>query len=211
MQRINHSPLPPATSPEHDRAPMPSSLPCRRLVLLAVVSILSAAATSKDTTNPFTWLDCPSPPPSPSGSSSINSTFQSNVLALLDALPSAAAPTGFASLSQGEGGDRAFVRGLCRGDSAPDDCATYLQSAVLDINGHCNANRRAAIWYDKCFLSYADTNASTAYEDGFRQELYNYRNVSDKAAFERTYYALMGRLAARAVNGSSESPSAVLE
>jgi hypothetical protein len=130
------------------------------------------------------------------------------VLALLNTLPSAAGPTGFASLSRGEGTDRAFVRGLCRGDVAPDDCSTYLQSAVLDINGHCNSNRRAAIWYDKCFLSYADTNSSTTYEEGFRQELYNIQNVSDKDAFEKTYYALMSRLSARAVNGSSESPSA---
>ncbi|KAL6659136.1 hypothetical protein ACP70R_003176 [Stipagrostis hirtigluma subsp. patula] len=75
---------------------------------------------------------------------------------------------------------------------APDDCATHLQSAVLDVNGHCNAaNRRAAIWYDTTSASsatYADTNASADDEDGFRQELYNHRNVSDdEAAFERTY------------------------
>ncbi|TVT97126.1 hypothetical protein EJB05_57637, partial [Eragrostis curvula] len=181
------------------------------LLGMAITANLCTVATFAATTNPFTWLDCPSPPPSPSPSppaSSINSAFQSNVFALLDALPNAAAPTGFASLSGGEGTDRAFVRGICRGDSAPDDCAAYLQSAVLDINGHCNTNRRAAIWYDKCFLSYADTNASTAYEDAFRQELYNYRNVSDKVAFEKTYYALMSRLSARAVNGTRESPLA---
>uniref|UniRef100_A0A0D9ZHE6 Gnk2-homologous domain-containing protein n=1 Tax=Oryza glumipatula TaxID=40148 RepID=A0A0D9ZHE6_9ORYZ len=172
-------------------------------LLVEVVAILFTGATSKDTTNPFTSLDCPSPPPSASPSprsSAINITFQSNVLALLDDLPSAAGPTGFASLSRGEGADRAFVRGMCRGDSTPDDCATYLRSAVLDINGHCNSNRRAAIWYDKCFLSYADTNASTAYENSYHAELYNVNNVTDKVGFERTYYALMSRLRARAAN-----------
>uniref|UniRef100_A0A0D3FSX6 Gnk2-homologous domain-containing protein n=1 Tax=Oryza barthii TaxID=65489 RepID=A0A0D3FSX6_9ORYZ len=156
-------------------------------LLVEVVAILFTGATSKDTTNPFTSLDCPSPPPSASPSppsSAINSTFQSNVLALLDDLPSAAGPTGFASLSRGEGADRAFVRGMCRGDSTPDDCATYLRSAVLDINGHCNSNRRAAIWYDKCFLSYADTNASTAYENSYHAELYNVNNVTDKVSFQ---------------------------
>ncbi|XP_052151438.1 cysteine-rich receptor-like protein kinase 10 [Oryza glaberrima] len=175
-------------------------------LLVEVVAILFTGATSKDTTNPFTSLDCPSPPPSASPSppsSAINSTFQSNVLALLDDLPSAAGPTGFASLSRGEGADRAFVRGMCRGDSTPDDCATYLRSAVLDINGHCNSNRRAAIWYDKCFLSYADTNASTAYENSYHAELYNVNNVTDKVGFERTYYALMSRLRARAANDTA--------
>ncbi|KAF0912227.1 hypothetical protein E2562_013180 [Oryza meyeriana var. granulata] len=131
--------------------------------------------------------------------SSATHLSKSNVFALLDALPSAAGPTGFASLSRGDGGDHAFVRG----NSTPDDCATYLRSAVLDINGHCNANRRAAIWYDKCFLSYADTNASTADEDAYCQELYNYKNVSDKVGFGRTYYALVSRLRSRAVNDSA--------
>lgn len=175
-------------------------------LLVEVVAILFTGATSKDTTNPFTSLDCPSPPPSASPSppsSAINSTFQSNVLALLDDLPSAAGPTGFASLSLGEGADRAFVRGMCRGDSTPDDCTTYLRSAVLDINGHCNSNRRAAIWYDKCFLSYADTNASTAYENSYHAELYNVNNITDKVGFERTYYALMGRLRARAAKDTA--------
>jgi hypothetical protein len=141
------------------------------------------------------------------------------VVALLDALPSAAAPTGFASLSRGNGTDRAFVRGLCRGDSSPANCATYLRNAALGIRSRCNSSRRAAIWYDDgsgvsvpapmfCFVSYADTNASTAYEDAFRQPFQNRAEVSDTVTFERAYNELMGRLAARAVNGSgSGTPS----
>lgn len=138
-------------------------------------------------------------------------------MALLEELPSAVAPTGFASLSRGDGADRAFVRGICRGDTSPDYCAAnlqiaaYVQSTVLGMNSSCNSRRRAAIWYDKCFLSYADTNATTAYEDTFRRKLYNEGTVNDTDAFERTYYALMARLADHVVNGtgpaSSSSPS----
>ncbi|KAF8701372.1 hypothetical protein HU200_033703 [Digitaria exilis] len=106
-----------------------------RLLLYAVAVVsLTAVATSTDTSNPFTWLDCPSPASAPSPSSlaspTMNTTFQSNVIALLDALPTAAAPTGFASLSRGDGTDCAFVRGLCRGDSTPENCTRYLQKAV---------------------------------------------------------------------------------
>ncbi|PAN34349.1 hypothetical protein PAHAL_6G088800 [Panicum hallii] len=192
------------------------------LLLLAMVASLSTVLTSQD--SQFTWSDCqssapPSPAPSPSSSSSTNTTFWSNVVALLDALPSAAAPTGFASLSRGNGTDRAFVRGLCRGDSSPANCATYLRNAALGIRSRCNSSRRAAIWYDDgsgvsvpapmfCFVSYADTNASTAYEDAFRQPFQNRAEVSDTVTFERAYNELMGRLAARAVNGSgSGTPS----
>jgi len=198
--------------------------PSRRglVLLLAMAASLSTVVRSKD--SQFTWVDCqslPSASPSPSSSSSsTNSTFWSNVDALLDALPSAAAPTGFASLSRGDGADGAFVRGLCRGDSTPARCATYLRDAALSIRSRCNdSSRRAAIWYDDgsgvtipapmyCFVSYADTNASTAYEDAFRQPFQNAVVVSDKDGFERSYNALMAHLAARVVNGSDDTAPA---
>jgi len=130
------------------------------------------------------------------------------VVALLDELPSVAAPTGFASLSRGDGADRAFVRGICRGDSAPGDCAAYLRAAARDIVSRCNSSsRRAGIWHDKCFVSYADTNASTDGEElRHRSILYNTGKVGDEDAFENTYYALMRGLAERVVNGSGSGP-----
>ena len=192
--------------------------PSRRglVLLLAMAASLSTVVRSKD--SQFTWVDCqslPSASPSPFSSSSFtNSTFWSNVDALLDALPSAAAPTGFASLSRGDGADGAFVRGLCRGDSTPARCATYLRDAALSIRSRCNdSSRRAAIWYDDgsgvtipapmyCFVSYADTNASTAYEDAFRQPFQNAVVVSDKDGFERSYNARRQRLRRHGVAGA---------
>ena len=196
----------------------------RGLLFIAMVASLSTVVTSQ--ASKYSWVDCQSSaaaspsPPSPSSSSSTNTTFWSNVVALLDALPSSAAPTGFASLSRGNGTDRAFVRGMCRGDTAPARCATYLRDAALSIRSSCNSSsRRAAIWYDDgsgvtipapmfCFVSYADTNASTAYEDAFRQPFQNAVVVSDKDGFERSYNALMAHLAARVVNGSDDTAPA---
>ncbi|XP_072151594.1 cysteine-rich receptor-like protein kinase 15 isoform X3 [Setaria viridis] len=212
----------------------------RGLLLLAMVASLSTFVMSMDSR--FTLVDCqtsaaPSPAPSlpPASSSSTtttNSTFWSNVVALLEALPSAAAPTGFASLSRGNGTNRAFVRGICRGDSAGADCARYLRSAGVGIRSRCNQNsRRAAIWYDDgstvtypapmfCFVSFADTNTSTPYERKYCNEMYNtgvardkvgfFFNGSDEIAFENTYYTLMTRLAARVVNGSGDTPPSSL-
>ncbi|CAO2189141.1 unnamed protein product [Urochloa humidicola] len=194
------------------------------LLLLAMVASLATVVASQQNSN-WTWADCqpssaPSPAPSPrlTPSSSTNTTFWSNVVALLDALPSAAAPTGFAYLSGGNGTDRAFVRGICRGDSTPASCATYLRNAALDIRRRCNSSRRAGIWYDDgstvtypapmfCFVSFADTNASTGYEDAYRQELRNGDVVPDMDAFEGAYNRLMSYLAVRVVNGSSSSSS----
>jgi len=59
-----------------------------------------------------------------------------------------------------------------------------------------------------CFVSYADTNASTAYEDAFRQPFQNADVVPDIDAFGRSYNALMSNLSARvvAVGGGSGTP-----
>ncbi|KAM0855932.1 hypothetical protein ACQ4PT_049460 [Festuca glaucescens] len=50
--------------------------------------------------------------------------FADNLQTLLLALPDAAAPTGFASLSNGTGRNRVFVRGICRGDSSESQCGS---------------------------------------------------------------------------------------
>ncbi|CAO2175962.1 unnamed protein product [Urochloa humidicola] len=192
----------------------------RGLLLLAMVASLATVVTSQQNSS-WTSADCqPSSAPSPAPStlltpsSSTNTTFWSNVVAL----PSAAAPTGFASLSRGDGTDRAFVRGICRGDTSPANCATYLRNAALSIQRRCNSSRRAGIWYDDgstvtypapmfCFVSYADTNTSTGHEDTYRQELQNGDVVPDKDAFEGAYNRLMSSLAVRVVNVSSSSSS----
>ncbi|KAG2577776.1 hypothetical protein PVAP13_6NG047806 [Panicum virgatum] len=110
----------------------------------------------------------------------------------------------------------------CRGDTTPARCATYLRDAALSIRSSCNeSSRRAAIWYDDgsgvtipapmfCFVSYADTNASTAYEDAFQAPFQNAAVVSDIDGFGRSYNALMNNLSARVVavdDGGSGTPS----
>ncbi|CAL4925591.1 unnamed protein product [Urochloa decumbens] len=95
----------------------------------------------------------------------------SNVLGLLGALPSiaAAAPTGFAATNLG-----AFARGSCFGLGAPggpyhSDCLECLSAAAGDVASGCGAATRRA----GCFLSYADTNASTAREDAVHGWFYD--------------------------------------
>jgi hypothetical protein len=178
------------------------------LRLFVLLIIIASLCTRADIIPPM--LDCPSPAPSPAPSPSPNtvgnSVFRDNVAALLKALPSTAMSSdGFASIENGDGGDRAFVRGLCLAH-ALGDCQTCLSNAGYQLYRRCNSSRRAAIWYEKCFLCYADTNTSTAYEEGYRKGLNNVNFVSDENAFERAYKTLMSRLVARAINGSSSEP-----
>ncbi|TKW40904.1 hypothetical protein SEVIR_1G277700v4 [Setaria viridis] len=162
----------------------PSGLPS--LVLLFLVLAVAAAgpgvALKLEPTGTIEHfpplLDCAPTTASPSRN---DSAFHANVLSLLAALPSAAAaaPTGSAFARSGAAGrDCAFARGACfgfgapRGGSFPGDCRSCLSAAAEDVANGCGASRRAGAWRTGCFLSYADTNRSTAREDAFRGWFY---------------------------------------
>ncbi|KAF7021585.1 hypothetical protein CFC21_034505 [Triticum aestivum] len=109
--------------------------------------------------------------PAPALTNATNGTaFRATLLPLLGSLPSAAAPTGFASLRSVTRGERALARGLCFGNSTvPSECARCLSAAAGNLTAGCGAtSRRPGIWSDRCFVGYADTNASSSNEDGFR-------------------------------------------
>ncbi|KAL6642903.1 hypothetical protein ACP70R_021084 [Stipagrostis hirtigluma subsp. patula] len=157
----------------------------RVAMLLAVLVVLVATTNpggvsfAEDSTSGHypPLLDCT---PAPARSADNDSEFRSNVASALAALPFAVAaePTGFATTRSGrDGRDRAFARGLCydagRGSSA-GACHVCLSAAAEDVSRGCGGanSRRAGVWRAGCFLSYADTDASSAREDAFRGWFY---------------------------------------
>ena len=194
-------PLAPFAMPS-EKAKPPSPAPALVLLLLAASFAVShARVICGDSV-----AASPSPAPQPASTGAANSNaFGANLQTLLNSLPQAAAPTGFASLSLGTGRDRAVVRGLCRGDSAASTCLADLIDAVQDLSGQCASSRSAGAWYERCCISYADTNDSTIYEQRINDTLYDTRRVADPDGYERSYYALMSRLVARASGGGNRS------
>ncbi|XBI89822.1 hypothetical protein VPH35_027573 [Triticum aestivum] len=150
------------------------------LLLLLFVLVAAAAAASDSEERPRvtpTLVQChpPHAQATANASSAKNATaFRANVVSLLRALPSAAAPTGFASLRSAGvvGRDAAFVRGLCFGYATPSQCRSCLAAAARKLTDACGARgRRAGVWTDACFASYADANASSPRYDGFRARI----------------------------------------
>uniref|UniRef100_A0A0D9V6E9 Gnk2-homologous domain-containing protein n=1 Tax=Leersia perrieri TaxID=77586 RepID=A0A0D9V6E9_9ORYZ len=137
-----------------------------------------------------------------------NTKFRANVLALLGRLPSAAAPSGFASLRSGSA---AFARGICFGDQPPTqsclDCLSAVAKKLTDEDG-CDASQRGAAWSDGCFVHFADTNATSPYEETSRYRIQVVQtgaaaaSSKNSAAFDATLVALAERLAPRAANAS---------
>lgn len=165
-------------------SPKPSVVPALILLVLMMAAEPRIALKLEPTgtsSNIPPLLDCA---PAPAGAARSNNlgAFRGNVLALLGALPAAAAaaPTGLVAAAQsggavGDDDDRAFCFsfGARRRSSVPcDNCLECLSTAAQDVADGCHG-RRGAVWRAGCFLSYADTNASTAREDVFRGWFYD--------------------------------------
>ncbi|CAM0909820.1 unnamed protein product [Alopecurus aequalis] len=177
-------------------------------ILVAVMVIPASATDDVDVSGGYLIYECDPHPRwlSPVASTANDTAFRASLAPLLAALPSAAVPTGFASLRSRD--ERAFARGLCFGESpAPHDCRECLSIAVdgIDI---CNGSRRAGFWNAGCFLSYADNNASSStHEDEWVS--WNFAYDGDVFSYYPEFYDvhrlvdLAWSLAPRAANGSS--------
>ncbi|KAM3388629.1 hypothetical protein ACQJBY_011016 [Aegilops geniculata] len=124
----------------------------RLLLFLSLIAITAGTGTSE-----MIVTRC-YPPPTPIVNGSTSAFLRRDLPSLLDALPSAAAWTGFASMRTGG----TFARGLCFGDLAPDSCFRCLSDVGRKITDLCDdASRRAGFVNDGCFLGYADSNVSS--------------------------------------------------
>ncbi|KAK1629602.1 hypothetical protein QYE76_003917 [Lolium multiflorum] len=177
LARVSKSALQPAPNvllPQIVNSGPAMALATRQWILviihaLAVMAIpAGAAADDVDVTGGYSVNDCH--PHSRWLSTANGTAFHGSLLPLHDALPSAAAPTGFASLRSGDG--RASARGLCFGEAPPPhDCRECLSILAARIDYLCKGSRRAGFWNAGCFLAYADTTdanaSSTEQEEDF--------------------------------------------
>ena len=137
------------------------ALPPRQCLLAIIFAVLAIAAVAEygAVTGGYVVDDCHM---DPRWLSTANGTaFRASRAPLLAALPSAAAPTGFASLRSANG--RAFARGFCFGESpAPHDYHECLSISVQKVH---ICGRHAGYWSAGCFLAYADTTASSSIQE----------------------------------------------
>ncbi|VAH80436.1 unnamed protein product [Triticum turgidum subsp. durum] len=189
-----------------------SSLAILAAILFTLLLLIAGPLQLRVPTS-YAVVDCATPPTSSDDSAA---AFRDSLLPLLAALPAAAAPTGFATLQSGAG---AFARGFCLGGSAPRECLACLAAGAKNLTG-CGASRRAGVWRaEGCFLSYADDNTSSAYEESFLQVVYYGEEVlppdisfsadtSDPDCFEpRRLVALAESLARPTARARASSPT----
>ena len=177
----------------------------RCLPILLLVAMTATTGAAEDRANFYQTKCYPLPKPAAVG----GSEFRGNLLYLLGSLPDAAAQMGFASLQTAgrTASDRALVRGLCFGDSAPEQCRRCLSDAGKKITKQCgDASRRAGFWDQRCFLGYADganSSSSASADDEFGAVVFSGDAVPrpDIVSMQRLV-ALAQSLAPRAAEGS---------
>jgi hypothetical protein len=90
----------------------------------------------------------------------LNSTYRSNIVALMGSLATNASSSavGFATAALGRAPDQVWGLALCRGDVNATSCASCLSLAPDIAFGLCRGVRDVSIYYDRCLLRYSDTD-----------------------------------------------------
>ncbi|TVU32238.1 hypothetical protein EJB05_23961, partial [Eragrostis curvula] len=147
-------------------------------------------------------LDCGPVPTTPSKSDD-DAVFRANLSSALAEAQSAAATIG-----------RAFAHGACflsnvSSPAVTRACTACLSAAARDVIGRCGATSvRAGAWRDECFVSYADSDASTPREDAFRG--WFYAGPTTPAALDGGYCVLDSTVCDRCFHDSARAAAAAL-
>ncbi|KAJ0983292.1 hypothetical protein J5N97_011547 [Dioscorea zingiberensis] len=103
------------------------------------------------------------------GKYTANSTYESNLLALLPSLASIGSDQGFYEDTMGRVYDQVYGLVLCRGDTNASTCRSCLDLARQDVLQLCPYNMGATIFYNYCLLRYSNVDFlnSTDNSDAF--------------------------------------------
>ncbi|KAM0851402.1 hypothetical protein ACQ4PT_052443 [Festuca glaucescens] len=179
------------------------------LLLLALTTAIPATSDARVrlATGGYILAECHQQAAAPStsnGSDAARSAFRANLHPLLFDLPSAAGPTGFASLHYDNG---PFVRGLCFDDSPQTGgCAGCLSAAAKKIADECGGSRRAGVWNAGCFVGYRDTNSSSPHEDAYRGREFSTDGVTYPAFYDAHELAALALSLAPLASVSNSGP-----
>ncbi|XP_056158607.1 G-type lectin S-receptor-like serine/threonine-protein kinase At1g61370 isoform X3 [Syzygium oleosum] len=143
-----------------------------------------------------------------------NSTYQSNLNALLSSLSSAATDNadGFANAIAGQNPpDQVYGIFLCRGDVDAATCSNCVATGKQDILQRCPNRRVSVIWYDECMLRYSDESVYSVMEQVPSLTMYHTGNITYPTRFMQVLGETMETITARASVQKSGKKVAVAE
>ncbi|KAF8030674.1 hypothetical protein BT93_E2951 [Corymbia citriodora subsp. variegata] len=185
----------------------------RSIISLALFIFLNFLSNNSHTTEAapiYQWHDCPD-----TTLFAPNSTYRSNLNALLSSLSSAAASdvaNGFGNATAGKDApDRAYGLFLCRGDVGTAACSDCVAAGTKDILQRCPDRRSSMIWYDECMLRYSDQSVYSVMETVPLQTIPDTGDVAEPQRFVQLLGEAMKYVAERASGSKSGKKFAVAE
>ncbi|KAJ0983258.1 hypothetical protein J5N97_011513 [Dioscorea zingiberensis] len=130
------------------------------------------------------------------GNYTANSTYESNLNALLPSLASNGSDRGFYKGSVGRVPNQVNALILCRGDTNSSACRSCLDLARQDVLQLCPYYMTATIWYDNCLLRYSNLNFLNSTDNSNVFYMWNTQNETDPDKFNK----LVGEL----INSTSQ-------
>ncbi|KAK7380206.1 hypothetical protein VNO78_32704 [Psophocarpus tetragonolobus] len=154
------------------------------LLLFILVSLLMFATTQAQINPNFIYQNCSG------NTTTVGSTFQSNLKTLLSSLSSnAPGNSGFNNTTVRAENPSESVFGLfmCRGDVPPQLCQTCVQNAThkLSTDSECFLSKTAVIWYDECTVRYSNRSFFSTVDTRPSVGLWNTANISNQESFMR--------------------------
>ncbi|WVZ60092.1 hypothetical protein U9M48_010156 [Paspalum notatum var. saurae] len=140
----------------------------------------------------------------------LNSTYHSNVVALLGSLTADASNStvGFATGTVGGAPNQVWGLALCRGDVNGTSCASCLALVPgVAFGDGCRGSKDASVYYDRCLLQFSDQDFLASPDDPTAPAQYGLNlevNITgDPGRFVRLAADLMGALSAWAAHNST--------
>ncbi|KAJ0983291.1 hypothetical protein J5N97_011546 [Dioscorea zingiberensis] len=122
-----------------------------------------------------------------------NSTYESNLLALLPSLIYKASDQGFYTDTVGIVPDLVYALSFCRGDTNTSVCRSCLDIARQDAHQLCAYNKAAFIGYDYCFLRYSNQDFLNSTDNSVVLLMQTTQNVTDPDMFNKLAAELVNR------------------
>ncbi|KAK3024966.1 hypothetical protein RJ639_042773 [Escallonia herrerae] len=136
---------------------------------------------------------------STSGNYTYNSTYATNLKALLSSIPTSPNldSDGFFNSSFGRNLNQVYAIGLCAGYHTLASCHSCLNNSVQAITQDCPTQKEASRGYDYCMLRFSNRNILGSVDDGF---VYVTRNETNRTAqFNDVLGSLLSGLRRRAL------------
>ncbi|KAJ0983295.1 hypothetical protein J5N97_011550 [Dioscorea zingiberensis] len=122
-----------------------------------------------------------------------NSTYESNLLALLPSLVYYGSDQGFYKNIVGRVLDQIYALSLCRGDTNTSSCWSCLDLARQNALQFCAYNKATIIYYDNCLLRYSNQNFLNSTDNSDVILMLNIEDVTDPDNFIKLPSELVNR------------------